>query len=85
MEVTEGQRAERGPNKRLNRRLVIRWLGAAARCGGGAVFGAMGGPAAAQDDVSDAAKDIIEERELTPDDVNAALETYMPSGRWTST
>ncbi len=45
----------------------------------------MGGPAAAQDDVSDAAKDIIEERELTPDDVNAALETYMPSGRWTST
>jgi nitrous-oxide reductase len=68
--------------KRLNRRWMIGGMGAAAAVpAAGAVFGAMGGPAAAQDDVSDSAKDIIEERELTPEDVNAALETYMPSGK----
>jgi nitrous-oxide reductase len=69
--------------KRLNRRWVIGGMGAAAAAPvGGALLGAMGGPAAAKDDeLSGSANDIIEERELTPDDVTAALDTYMPSGK----
>jgi nitrous-oxide reductase len=69
--------------KRLNRRLVIGGMGAAAAVpAAGAVLGSVGRPAAAKDDdLSGSANDIIEERELTPDDVAAALETYMPSGK----
>ncbi len=70
--------------KRLNRRLMIGGMGAAAAVpAAGAILGSVGGHAAAQDDddLSGSANDIIEERELTPDDVSAALETYMPSGK----
>jgi nitrous-oxide reductase len=69
--------------KRLNRRLVIGGMGAAAAVpAAGAILGSVGRPAAAKDDdLSGSANDIIEERELTPDDVAAALETYMPSGK----
>ena len=70
--------------KRLNRRLVIGGVGAAAAVpAAGALLSGMGVPAAAKDDdeLSGSANDIIAERELTPEDVAAALETYMPSGR----
>ncbi len=69
--------------KRLNRRLVIGSMGAAAAVpAAGAILGGIGGQAAAQDsELSGSANDIIAERELTPEDVTAALETYMPSGK----
>jgi nitrous-oxide reductase len=73
--------------KRVNRRLVIGGIGAAAAIPvGGALFGSLANNAAAQDeddegDLGDAANEIIEDRELSPDDVTAALETFMPSGK----
>jgi nitrous oxide reductase len=62
--------------RRLNRRWMIDGMGAAAAVqAGGAILGADGAPVAAQND------DIIEQRELSSDDVTAALETYMSSGK----
>ncbi len=68
---------------RLSRRHVVGGLGAAAAVPAGMAM--LGGlrlnPAAAQDDLSGDANDIIASRQLTPEDVTAALSTYMPSGR----
>lgn len=70
--------------KRLNRRRVLGGMGAAATVpAAAALVGGLRNPrlAAADDDLGDDVKQIIKERELSPDDVTAALETYMPSGK----
>jgi nitrous-oxide reductase len=72
--------------KRLNRRWLIGSAGAAASIP--VVSSLIGGlaPSVAadeddnHDDLGGSANDIIQERQLSPDDVTAALETYMPSG-----
>jgi nitrous-oxide reductase len=66
----------------INRRKLLGGLGAAAAVPvGGALLANRTQRASAQDDLSDAAEAVIEERQLSPDDVTAALETYMPSGK----
>ncbi len=71
--------------KRLNRRLLLGGAGAAVAVpASGALLGGIASRASAQDDNQDlgeSANEVIEKRELSPDDVTAALETYMPSGR----
>jgi len=69
-------------HKSMNRRRLIGGLGAAAAAPvGGALLMNRAQQASADDEVSDAAQSVIEERQLTPEDVTAALETYMPSGK----
>lgn len=68
---------------RVNRRKLVGGIGAAAAVPAAAAM--VGGfrpePASARQDLSDEVNSIIAERELTPEDVTAALETYMPSGK----
>jgi len=70
-------------NRSVNRRNLLGGIGAAATVPvGAAMLGGLGfNRASAADDLSDEANDIIKARELSPEDVTAALETYMPSGR----
>ena len=67
-------------DRRLNRRRLIGGLGAAAAIPVGGALLARTQQASA-DDMSDAANEIIQNRQLSPEDVTAALTTYMPSGR----
>jgi nitrous-oxide reductase len=68
---------------RVNRRKLVGGVGAAAAVPAAAAM--VGGfrpePASARQDLGDEVNSIIAERELTPEDVTAALETYMPSGK----
>jgi len=70
-------------DKRVNRRRLIGGFGAAAAVPvGGALLGGLRLERAAADDhLPEGLGDIIKARELTPEDVAAALETYMPSGK----
>jgi nitrous-oxide reductase len=78
--MTEEHQEQSG--KRLNRRRLIGGLGAAAAIPvGGALLLGRSQSASADDDMSDAANEVIEARQLSPEDVTAALETYMPSGK----
>jgi len=73
---------EKVSGTRVNRRRLIGGAGAASIPVGAAVFGGLKlDRAQAQGDLGDEVNDIIKARELTPEDVTAALETYMPSGR----
>lgn len=67
----------------VSRRKVVGGIGAAATLPAvAAVAGVKQNSAVArQDDLGADANAIITERELSPEDVTAALETYMPSGR----
>lgn len=67
----------------VDRRKVVGGIGAAAAIPAvAAIAGVRGNKAAArQDDLGGDANAIIQERELSPEDVTAALETYMPAGR----
>jgi nitrous-oxide reductase len=68
----------------VNRRRVLGGLGAAAAVPAAAAMIGGSRPHAAQarqDDLPSDVNSIIQERELTPEDVTAALETYMPSGQ----
>ncbi len=70
--------------KRVNRRRVLGGLGAAAAVPAAATALGSVRPRAAQarqDDLPSGVNEIIEQRELSPEDVTAALETYMPSGK----
>lgn len=69
--------------KRVDRRRLLGGLGAAAAVpvGGALLSGMKLDRAAAQEGVSSEVNEIIQSRQLTPEDVSAALETYMPSGR----
>src|SRR5690606_38089491 len=68
---------------RVNRRKLVGGIGAAAAVPAAAAM--VGGfrpePASARQDLGDEVNSIIAEGELTPEDVTAALETYMPSGK----
>lgn len=67
---------------RVNRRRLIGGAGAASIPVGAAMLGGLKfNSAQAQGDLGGDVNDIIKERQLTPEDVTAALETYMPSGR----
>ena len=68
---------------RVDRRKVVGGIGAAATLPAVAALAApkQNKAAARQDDLGADANSIIAERELSPEDVTAALETYMPSGR----
>jgi nitrous-oxide reductase len=65
---------------RITRRGVVKSAAAAGAVGAVAGFSVLGpsGETAAQSEV----ERIAQERGLTPDDVNAALKTYVPSGKW---
>jgi nitrous-oxide reductase len=68
----------------LNRRTLLKGAGALALAApiGGTLLAACGG--GGDDDesgLSRSAQEVVEARELTPDDVTAALKTYMPTGR----
>jgi nitrous-oxide reductase len=66
----------------MNRRKLIGGLGAAAAVPvGSALLLKRPQSASADDDMGEAANSIIQERELSPEDVTAALETYMPPGK----
>ncbi len=67
----------------MNRRKVVAGIGAAATVPAvAAMVGVQNRSAVArQDDLPDEVNKIITERELSPEDVTAALETYMPSGK----
>ena len=76
---TDGNDTHQGA---MNRRKLIGGLGAAAAVPAtGALLMNRTQQASAQGDLSEAANAVIQERELTPEDVTAALETYMPSGK----
>lgn len=67
----------------LDRRTLLGGIGAAAAAApAGALLLTRGQHAAAQEGLAESANAVIQSRELTPDDVTAALETYMPSGRY---
>ncbi len=67
-------------NVRLNRRNVVRGAAAAGVVGAAAGVSVLGpvGETAAQSEV----ERIAQERGLTPEDVSAALKTYVPSGKY---
>ncbi len=67
----------------VNRRKVVGGIGAAAAVPAVAAIAGMQNRSAVarQDDLSSEVTQIITERELSPEDVTAALETYMPSGK----
>ena len=68
--------------KPMSRRKLIGGLGAAAVAPvGGAFLVGRSNQASAQDGLSDLANEVIQSRELSPEDVTAALETYMPAGK----
>lgn len=70
--------------KRVNRRRVLGGISAAAAMpvGVAVIGGGKAQPAQArQNDLPGEVNEIIQQRELTPEDVTAALETYMPSGK----
>lgn len=71
-----------GVGGKLNRRKLIGGLGAAAAIPVGGALLATRTQRASADDMSDAANEVIQARQLSPDDVTAALETYMPSGKF---
>jgi nitrous-oxide reductase len=67
-------------NLRVSRRGIVKGAAAASVVGAAAGISVLGpkGETAAQSEV----ERIAQERGLTPDDVNAALKTYVPSGKW---
>ncbi|MCO5215702.1 MAG: Sec-dependent nitrous-oxide reductase [Thermomicrobiales bacterium] len=69
--------------QQVNRRKVVGGIGAAATLPAVAAMAGVKQHAvsARQDDLPSEVNSIISERELTPEDVTAALETFMPSGR----
>ena len=72
---------ERFGNVRISRRGVVKGAAAAGVVGAAAgvsVLGPLGGETTAQSEV----ERIAQERGLTPEDVNAALKTYVPSGKY---
>jgi len=73
-------------DKRVNRRSLLKGIGAAAALApaGGLLasctaFGGSGSSSAASG-LGSAAQDVVKARNLTPANVSAAVETYMPSG-----
>ena len=64
---------------RVSRRGVVKGGAAAAAVGAVAAVPHMGGSQHAQ---AQSAEDIANARGLTPQDVTAALKTYVPSGKW---
>jgi nitrous-oxide reductase len=75
-------RAQGIAGERLDRRTVIK--GAAGATVAGAAIGVgthLDGGAAKASALQDQVNQIAEARGLTPDDISAALKTYMPSGR----
>lgn len=75
------KRLEAVTGQQVNRRKVIGGVGVAAAVPMVAAVGGLGRNASAKQDLTEEANAIITERELSPEDVTAALETYMPSGR----
>ncbi len=76
-------RPEESKRFNVSRRNLLGGIGVAASVPvAGTILGGMRiGDAAAQDGLPDEVNDIIRSRELSPEDVTAALETYMPSGK----
>lgn len=75
------KRLETVTGQHVNRRKVIGGVGVAAAVPVVAAVGGLNRGVSAKQDLTAEANAIITERELSPEDVTAALETYMPSGR----
>jgi nitrous-oxide reductase len=77
-------KAHRISSERLDRRKMIK--GAAGVTATGVAVGVgsrlNGGGGAKASALQESIEDIASERELTPEDIQAALKTYMPSGRY---